>query len=49
MDKKSMFLMGVRQDEQEKGLTKGQLRERQLERMYDYYGEKSELTLGEHA
>ena len=28
MDKKAMYLMGVRQDEQEKGLTRGQIRSR---------------------
>ena len=49
MDKKSIFLMGVRQDEQENGLTRGQLRSRQMDRMHEHYGEKSELTLGEQA
>lgn len=49
MDKKSIFLMGVRQDEQEMGLTRGQLRSRQLDRLHDHYGDKSELTLGEQA
>ena len=48
LDKKAIFLMGVRQEEAERGYTRGQLRERQQERLHENFGDHpSELTVGQ--
>ena len=45
MDKKGIFLMGVR--EEENGLTKGQLEKARQKRLTEHYGDISHLPLGE--
>ena len=48
IDKKAIFLMGVRQEEQDLHLTKGQCLEKRKERLNEYYGEiPTNLPLGQ--
>ena len=45
VDKKGIFLMGVR--EEENGLTQGDLQKCREKRLQEHYGDISHLTLGE--
>ena len=46
-DKKGIFLMGMRLEDQQKVLTKSQIQQKAIERLHEFYGEPPELNLAE--